>query len=154
MNIRDLVRPEWIRAQLSVSDQNEAIDALSELLERDGVVKPGFRSAVKDRELGFPTGLPTSGTKVALPHTGAEHVYRSAVAIATLVTPVSFRVMGNPDDTVDVRIVFLLAIADRESQVHALSQLVEIVQEEEILKSMLLAPDSTEVHRAITRIIG
>ena len=149
MNIRDLIRPEWIRPQLAVADSHAAIEALSGLLERDGVVKPGFATAVKDREKTFPTGLPTSGTKVALPHTDAEHVNRSAVAIATLATPVSFRVMGSPDEAVDVQIVFLLAIADTELQVHALSQLIEIVQREEVLASMLVLTDAEEICRVI-----
>jgi galactitol PTS system EIIA component len=156
LTIGDLVRPEWVRLRLTAATAAEVIDTLSAGLEASGAVKPSFAPAVKEREQRFPTGLPTSGIKVALPHTDVVHVLRPAVAVATLEHPVTFHVMGSidPAETVAVKVVFLMAIADPSRQVEALGQLVDIVQQEELLDALLRSADPAEVCRLIQAVPG
>lgn len=149
MEIRELIRPEWIMPCMKARDTSEAITQLAELLRRDGVVKASFVKAVLEREKAFPTGLPTEGIKVALPHTDAEHVNQSAIAVGTLEKAVPFRVMGSPEEVVDVRVIFLLALADAEMQAPALAQLVEIVQRESLLQRLVDLKSPEDIYRLL-----
>ena len=70
------------------------------------------------REETYPTGLPTS-IPVAVCHTEARFVRRSALAVGTLATPIRFQEMGTPERQVDAEIIFLLALADPKDQYRA-----------------------------------
>ena len=50
--------------------------------------------------------------------------------------------MGTDDDRVDVRAVFMMAITDADAQVTVLGQLVEALQDDELLRRLLDAPDA------------
>ena len=149
MKITELIKPAWIRTRLVAESPAAVIDLLTAALAEAGMVKASYAQAVKEREAVFPTGLPTAGIKVALPHASAEHVHRSAIAVGTLANPVAFHVMGSPEERVAVQIVFLLAIAEPKHQAEALAQLVGIVQQEEVLSGILDAADGEAVCRLI-----
>jgi PTS system galactitol-specific IIA component len=58
------------------------------------------------------------------------------ISIATLTEPVQFCEMGNPEEKVDVKIVFMLAVKDSESQIELLTKLMKIVQNQDLLKEI------------------
>lgn len=70
---------------------------------------------------------------VAIPHTDAVHVKKPMVGVATLKNPVQFAEMGNPDELLDVSIVFMLAMEDGREQIKLLTQLMKVVQDQELL---------------------
>jgi len=149
VNIGALLRPQWVRPHLRADSPEAAIDALSAALEQTGTVAPSFAAAVREREKQFPTGLPTPGIKVALPHTDAVHVHQSAVAVATLSAPIPFHVMGSPEETVAVEVIFLLAIAEPTHQVDALAQLIGLIQQDDVLAALLAATDGETICRIV-----
>lgn len=149
LHLSDLIRPEYIRVMDSASNREEAVTALADALLAHDAVHPEFPARVLERERVFPTGLPTSGVKVALPHTDAQWVKQSAVAVGVLRKPAAFHVMDDPSETVDVQIIFLLAIRQQEKQVEILSQVVQLVQDEALLNQLLVQSSPDEVHRLI-----
>lgn len=70
-----------------------------------------------------------------------EHAREPGIAVATLVSPGS-TAMGTDDDRVDVRAVFMMAITDMDAQVTVLGQLVEALQDDELLRRLVDAPDA------------
>jgi PTS system galactitol-specific IIA component len=114
--------------RLQARSDTEAITTLGNLLHQKGYVRDTFVAAVLERERNFATGLPTPEIQVAIPHADVEHVIRPAIAIGVLDEPVKFGEMGDPDGTVDVRIVFMLAVAQSESLVSVLKGLVGMLQ--------------------------
>jgi PTS system galactitol-specific IIA component len=149
LDLTDLLNIELIDPALEAATKEEAIAKLSQRLQDLGLVTDDFPKAVLKREKEFPTGLPTKAFQIAIPHTDAEYVSRSALAIAVLKEPVSFNVMGSPDDKVDVKIIFLLAIADKSLQVTALSQLATIFREGHVLSAIAEATRSDEIMDAM-----
>lgn len=127
---KPLLDKPLVALELSASDSAEVLRTLANLLHREGYVKESYRDAVIAREQQFPTGLPTNGVGVAIPHADGHHVLWPGIAVATLKQPVAFGVMGSPDRTVPVALVFMLAIRDPESQVEMLRQLMGIFQDE------------------------
>jgi PTS system galactitol-specific IIA component len=99
------------------------IEALAERLHAGGLVAADYGRQTYARELKHPTGLPTRPFAIAFPHADAEGVYRSALAVAALARPVTFRNMGDPEADLDVSMVFMLANRDPREQVAALRSL-------------------------------
>jgi len=142
----DLLKPEHVLVDLCASSSQQAIRKLTRPLVRSGHVAPAFATDVWEREQKFPTGLPTQPMATAMPHADPDHVNRSAVAIAVLRSPVRFGQMGTDGSVVlDARIIFLLAIKEREKQVEMIQQLVSVIQNQSLLESLVAARDAQGV---------
>lgn len=87
--------------------------------------------------------MPVEPFGVAIPHTDANHVKNSAVAIGILAQPIPFGVMGG-EGKMDVEIVFLVAIKDCESQVSMLQSLAELVQNKIVMQKLKKIKDPKE----------
>jgi PTS system galactitol-specific IIA component len=146
----DLLKPEHIATGLDASDSGQAIHALTDLLVQSGSADPGFAADVLAREQTFPTGLPTQPVPVAIPHADPVHLIRSSVAIGILKAPVQFGQMGTDGSTIlDAKIIFLLAIVEREKQVEMIQQLIALIQSPDLLLSLTQAGDAGEALRLI-----
>ncbi len=130
----------------------EVIEALGGRLTEEGYGKDSYVQALKEREVEFPTGLDVDGVGVAIPHPSAEHVQKSAIAIATLAHPVAFEEMGMPEgNTVDVSLVFMLAVADPKAHLEELQRIIAIVQDRDVLMHIIESKDVQEVIETIKK---
>ncbi len=139
------LRDENILVQAQAESREEIITRLGSLLFEHGLVKETFVQAVLDREKVYPTGLQTTILGFAIPHTDTEHVNRPALAIATLSQPVVFQAMGDPDTSVSVRVVMMLAISDPKAVVHVLRKVISILEDSEALTGLLGASSREEI---------
>lgn len=144
--LADLVTPERILLRCPETTSDEVIRTLSALLEQSGHVQPGYAEACIRRETTDPTGLPTLGAPVALPHADPDLVTKAGVAVAVPERPVSFRQMGDPDVEIPAAAVFLLALTGPEEQLSALRQVAEFVQDPERVRALVEATEPQEVH--------
>lgn len=139
-----------IVAHLDASDAGQVIDQLAlYLIQHNGAVRDTFAAAVRAREMEHPTGLPTEPWPVAIPHTDADQVIRPAIAVATLARPVQFFEMGNPNTALDVRMVFLLAIADSVDQITCLQSLITLIQRPDFLVQAVQATTSLDLRHLL-----
>lgn len=125
---------DLILVDLDVDTAEEAIRALSTLLEQAGIVRSTFAESVISREKSYPTGLPTT-VPVAIPHTDPDQCLRTGIAVGLLRKPVVFGAMGSQGQ-IQARIVFLLAITKPHSQVAWLGRLVQFFQEPGLLQEL------------------
>lgn len=140
-----LFNEKIIALNLRASSSEEVINILGELLRSEGYVKDTFVENAIEREKEFSTGLPLGTINVALPHTDAIHVNQQAVAVGVLQAPVEFHVMGSPDQTVPVQIVFLMAIKDPDNQVKFLQTFAELLQNPEVTERIRCAQNVDEI---------
>ena len=141
----DLLKMEHILIGIDVAGAQEAIRKLTASLVDTGHVQPEFADDVWKREETFPTGLPTQPLAVAIPHADPDHVNRSAVCIGVLNSPVKFSQMGTDGSIVlDVSVIFMLAIKEKEKQVEMIQQLISLIQSPKLLDSLLRVKDSAE----------
>ena len=70
-----------ILLNLEGEKDSEIIQIMAENLVDQGLVKESFVPAILKREDEFPTGLPTEGVSVAIPHTDAEHVRKKTLSV-------------------------------------------------------------------------
>lgn len=134
----------------SAADAEDMVTVLGNRLYDAGLVKETFVAAALTREESMPTGLPLMGkTNAAIPHTDVEHVLKSGVAIATLTEPVVFQNMANPDESVEVRLVFLLALDQPKAQIEMLQEIAGVLQNPDLIDKFMEANQPDEITQAL-----
>jgi len=67
------LRPAFVLIDLEADTNTEVLEALSDCLLAEGMVKDTFRAAILQREADYCTGLAFEEMGVAIPHTDPEH---------------------------------------------------------------------------------
>jgi len=143
------ISSENILVDQQAESSEEIIRKLGGLLYNNRYVKETYINAVLEREKVFPTGLQTTSLGFAIPHTDAVHVLRSAVAVATLTRPVSFKAMDNPNLDIPVHVVMMLAISDPKMVVDTLTKVISILEDHEAIATIQNATTKEEVQHAV-----
>ena len=140
--------------RLDVKCRWDAIDALADLMTRDGFVTDSYCEAVKEREREFPTALPTEPIGVAIPHADLEHCVRPGISVGIMIEPIQWIEIATEDKWVNVDIVFLLSITDPQAQVVWLKRLIDAFQVEGMLRSLQSLDDEKEILQLLSRHIA
>jgi len=122
-----------IAFDLQAMDAKEVIDLLAGSMHAQGLVSAEYGAQTWARELAHPTGLPTKPFCIAFPHADAEGVNRSALGVAVLHQPVKFQNMADPDEGLEVMLVFMIAYRDPEEQIQTLRNLAVLFGQPEKL---------------------
>jgi len=135
-----------IAFDLYARDAREVIDLLAGKLQAQQLVSTDYGAQTWSRELNHPTGLPTRPFCIAFPHADAEGVNRSALAVAMLRQPVVFQNMADPEEGLDVMLVFMLANRNPEEQIQTLRNLAMLFGQPEKLVELRdqLTPQGVE----------
>jgi PTS system galactitol-specific IIA component len=136
-------------AGLMAESSEDVVKALAQKLLAGGHVRASFEAAVVLREKRSPTGLPFPGQGVAMPHAEPEHVLHSAIAVASLAKPVSFRQMGAPGTKLHVSLVIMPALTAKEQAAGELARLVTLLQDEALRSALSRAPTSRAMYEAL-----
>ncbi|MDO4623269.1 MAG: PTS sugar transporter subunit IIA [Eubacteriales bacterium] len=146
------LNPELIFTNLEAKNTDEVMKIMGTEFIRLGYTKESYVEGLIAREKEFPTGLDVEleNLGVAIPHTSVEHVHRTGTAIAVLKNPVTFHVMGgDEDETVQVGIVFMLAVVDPNKHIDKLQRIIALIQDQELLKKMAKAENKDDIIKLI-----
>ncbi|ARA98345.1 MULTISPECIES: PTS sugar transporter subunit IIA [Geobacillus] len=153
--MRDITFDEsLILYDLEAETNEEVLTKMARNLASKHLVKESYILAVIERERAFPTGLPTQGISVAIPHTDIQHVNQKAISVAILKQPVEFGVMGENDQTTPVQIVFMLAMDEAHAQPTLLQKLMQLIQDEQALKYILMEKNKVKLKHWIRERLG
>ena len=130
------LQESFILVDLEAKNSDEVIEALAGSLFEAGLVTTDYGKATIDREQKHATGLPTRPFPIAFPHADADGVNESALAVATLKSPVGFKNMADPDEELSVELVIMLANKSPEEQIQTLRSLAELFGEPEKLSEL------------------
>jgi galactitol PTS system EIIA component len=140
MRLSDYLKPESIALQLDAKSSEDVIRVLGARLLALGNVKDGFVAATLKREADMPTGLPLGGTiNAAIPHVDIDFVNKSALALATLQSPVTFYNMVDTEEPVSVQLVIMLALDQPKSQIEMLQRVSGILQQPDLILDLMAA---------------
>jgi len=117
--------------------KEEILKYMATNLYNKGLVKASYIEAIIEREKNFATGLPIKKYSVAIPHTDIEHVNKAAISVGILKDCVDFGIMGEESATTHVRLVFMLAMNTKHSQLSLLQKLMQIFQDEDVLQYLI-----------------
>ena len=150
-NFQKLFDPEMIAVGARAADTKEAIQLLGGMMAKKGFVEELYWEDVLKREETFPTGLPTQPVAIAIPHADPDRVIHSGIAIAVFEQPVKFRIMGSNDpDTLDVPVVFMLALKDFKQQTAVIRDLMLLIQSGDLIRAINEAKTTGEVFRIVS----
>ena len=128
------VKAENILIKLEAETKEEVIRIMVDLLVKNNYVKPEYYDILISREEQYPTGLPTEGIQVAIPHGISEgSVLKPAVALATLAKKIKFRNMADKDEELLIGIVFLFGLPGEHELAEELNKVMSIFSEGELL---------------------
>ena len=139
---------------LAAEDAGQVLRIMARRLRRLDLVHATFEEALLAREAVWPTALPLSGRKLAIPHADPKHVIVSTIACATLAAPVRFREMGAPDREIAVEVVVLLALGDSHSAQRELVRLLEKCQDSAFMDRLCACTDATGLRSVLEREVG
>ncbi len=122
-----------IAFDLQAKDAREVVELLAGKMRAQGLVAAEYGLQTWAREQVHPTGLPTKPFCIAFPHADAEGVNKSALGVAVMRQPVTFQNMADPDEGLDVMLVFMLANRDAEEQIQTLRNLAVLFGQPEKL---------------------
>lgn len=148
--LSDFLVPEAVDLGIDAEDASEVIRRIGARLLQAGYTRETFTEAVLEREKTIPTGLPLSGKyNAAIPHTDVEHVLKPGIGMATLVRPVVFKNMVSPEETVEVRLVFVLALDQPKSQIEMLQEVAQVLQRSDVVDALMESSNLEQVHAAL-----
>jgi PTS system galactitol-specific IIA component len=145
------LQDSFVLVDLEAKNSDEVIEALAGSLFEAGVVAEGYGMATIEREQKHATGLPTRPFPIAFPHADSDSVHESALAIATLNTPVGFKNMADPDEELPVELVIMLANKSPEEQIQTLRSLAELFGDPEKLAELRILKKEQEIVEWLTQ---
>lgn len=135
---------------LEADTAEEALRALAGKLVELHKVKSSYPDAVVAREKIYPTGLEAKTVNAAVPHCSNDYTLSDAIAVAVLVHPVEFALMGSPEKPLPVQVLVMLAVVDPAKQVPTLVDVMELLDDEKTMSAIVSAKTPQEVISAIT----
>lgn len=147
MKFAELLHKDHVLAKSSISDKEEAIRAMIELLRASGTIQdPSATMAlVLERECEYPTGI---GSGVAIPHTNCLQIREVAVALGTFPAGLDF---GAEDGPAKLLILLLSPQGNSGGHLKLLARISRLARHE--LAGELLACNTvTELIQAVERV--
>jgi PTS system galactitol-specific IIA component len=146
-----LASPNLIVCGSTAKSSEDVIKKLTGLALEQGFIEPIFTEKILEREKAYPTGLPTE-VPIAIPHVH-DGCLRSFFSMMTLKDPVEFNCMGDPDEKVLTRLVFLFGITDPSQQTAVLRKFSTIFQDAEFLIKCIDCEDSSELLKLMKSVL-
>lgn len=151
METIDFIKNGIILTNLKASSKEEVFQILHDKLYKRGNVKESFYKGLVEREKKFPTGILLKSYNIAIPHTDPEHVINPSIAIATLQEPVVFQCMDDENKSVDVKMVFMLALNEAHSHIEILQKIILLIQNDLLLENLLKSQNKEEFVQKIAQ---
>lgn len=145
MKMKDILFPECILTHVKAENKEEALLKLFQVLSAASKVKPSFYEAVLEREKNYPTGLELEEWNAAIPHVTSDHVLSSAMGIAVLDTPITFQRMDDDVETVEVKVIFNIALDANGKQLDILQEIMGMVANADIMDRLAQAETPEQV---------
>lgn len=136
MTTKKLFQEKIIFLNQDFEDKIALFEGICPELLKAGWIKESFQSAIIEREKHFSTGLQTEPIAVAIPHTDAEHVRKSFIALIRVNNPVIFQHMGIPEQEVNAKLIFILGISEPKNQVTILSNIINMFTNADLMQEL------------------
>ena len=138
---------ERIRVQASATDKADAIRQAGELLVENGCVKPAYVAGMQAREATMSTYL---GNGVAIPH-GMYENHADVLETALSVIQFPHGIVWDEDDEDELAYLVIGIAAQGDSHMGILSNLAEIIEDEETAEMLAKTADAQFIFDQLSR---
>lgn len=130
-------------------DKYDLIKQMSKMLTDRKMVDNNYGEFVIEREDVYPTGIYCQPVSVAIPHSEKGEIYQSSIVVAKLLNSMTFKRMDCPQEDVEVKIVFMLAVNRNKEQLKMLVKLMGMVQNSELMNKISNSKDCSTLEKMI-----
>lgn len=152
--MQELISKKYIFTDKTYNNSDEVFEDLGNMLIRDGFAKSSYVQALKEREKTFPTGLMTSGLRLAIPHTDASHVLKSCIVVVKLAKPVLFNEMGKIQTPMSVDMIIMLVLNDGKKHLAMLQKITSIFDNQTLLTKLEDAKTKDQIFEVLEGILN
>jgi len=149
IGFEQLVNEDLVLDGVSGDTAEQVLRNMAQLLVDKGYCEQEYVAAVLEREAAHPSALPMPSHKIAIPHADATHVRKSAMLFARLHSPIEFRSMGDPGEHLQVSMISMFALKEKNRIGDLLETLITVYQHEEVLRAIYEAKDKGEIFRIL-----
>ncbi len=146
MRLRDILKPEWVKAPLAAGTKSAAIEELVGVLFGQGEAAEELKKAVLGREALRTTGI---GQGVGIPHAKSRYVSNLVMAVGKPAEPIPFdSVDGRP-----VELIFLVVSPEDQTGAHvrALAVICRLLAEDEFRASLKRAKTAEQLYQLLVQ---
>lgn len=143
MDISNVLDEQRINLSLAVADKEAAINAMSEMLVKAGVLtsKEDFIRDVYQREAEGSTGI---GGGIAIPHGKSASVQKTSLAVARTTQPIKWESLD--DEPVQFIILFAVRDIDKTTvHVKLLGEIAGKLADEDVVERLLTSNDPKDI---------
>src|SRR5699024_2371444 len=97
---------------------------MSDAFLENGAVNEGYYQSILAREKKARTGIEAYDYGTAIPHTDPKVVNGDSLGVAVLKDPVIFNSMVNAQETIEVKVIFLLGLSESTKHLNILRQIM------------------------------
>lgn len=148
MEIIKYINENMILPSLECKTKEELFKTIHNIGIENGYVKEEFYEKILEREHNFPTGLNLGEMGVAIPHTDAEYIKEEFIAVCQL-NEVEFKSMEDANESVKVKLAFVLGLNQPHSQLTILQELMQLIQNKETVNALINANDKEDILKII-----
>ena len=134
---------------MEASDYKDVMKNLGSVVIKEGYAKESYVDALIAREEEYPTGLDVDGMGVCDPSYERGACEESRYCHRRAETTGHLHADGDDDETVEVSLVFMLAVVDPNAHIDKLQRIVEMIQDKEMLGKLMKADAPEEMIRMI-----
>lgn len=149
MEITKYINRKMILPNLHCKTKEELFKTIYDIGIENDYVREEFYEKILQREKKFPTGINLGEIGVAIPHTDAEYIKQEFIAVCSIKDEVGFKSMEDENESVKVKLAFVLGLNQPHSQLAILQELMQIIQNKEIVESLIDANDENDILKII-----
>ncbi|MGV0428025.1 PTS sugar transporter subunit IIA [Corynebacterium pyruviciproducens] len=151
---RELIRKELVQIDVEVEDQREYFDRTTDQLVKLGYARPSLKEAIVEREIKYPTALPTKPVPIAIPHSDIEHIIHPFIAVSRFASPIGWHEMGNPSSILQIKYAFMLGFNEKQGHVKLLQVLLKNFGRDGFIEGLRNAKTADELYEACIALDG
>ncbi|MDN3017944.1 PTS sugar transporter subunit IIA [Paenibacillus sp. BSR1-1] len=134
--LKEYLYEDLVFFEKEYKDYEDLLSDIMKTLVSKNYVENEFKDALLEREKEFPTGLQLDGYAVAIPHGGSQYVLKDFISLVTLKNPIRMNRMDNPEESLEVDILFVIGFGKSETHLQCLKQLMGLIQDPKLIEDL------------------
>ena len=135
-----------IELKSNYNSYEELLTNVSRELLKYGYVKESFLENILGREKQYPTGFELGGKyNIAIPHTDMENVLKPVIYIVVLDKPVIFKSAEDGKTDIEVDIVFVISLNEKNKHIVVLEELMKIFSKNDLIEKIKNSTDNDKL---------
>ncbi|MFD1414849.1 PTS sugar transporter subunit IIA [Oceanobacillus jeddahense] len=140
-----LFKENLVKINQNSDSKSDFFKEVSVWLNKQGYVTESFGEAIYNREIEFPTGLHTASFDVAIPHTDPQYIIDPFIAVVRPDKPIAFKEMGNLNNEIAARLIFVIGFKKGEDQLEILKRLMAMFNDQEVMNRYMSLNKEEEI---------